>query len=88
MRNPQPDGCDKPSPKRVVRDSFVPLFYYFRLEGQVLETHLLRLIDKYVDFGFDDQTESVKGSCTVSFPFEMQQGRSRSGMQPLSISMI
>jgi hypothetical protein len=56
----------------VVRDSFVALFYYFRLEGQVLETHLLRLIDKYVDSGFDDQTESVKASCTVSFPFEMQ----------------
>ncbi|HYK17029.1 MAG TPA: transposase [Bryobacteraceae bacterium] len=28
------------------------LFYYFRLEDHVPENHLLRLIDKYVDFRF------------------------------------
>ena len=28
------------------------LFYYFRLEDQVPETHLLRLIDKHISFGF------------------------------------
>jgi hypothetical protein len=28
------------------------LFYYFRLEDQVPESHLLRLIDRHVDFGF------------------------------------
>ena len=28
------------------------LFYYFRLEDQVPENHLLRLVDKHVDFGF------------------------------------
>jgi hypothetical protein len=28
------------------------LFYYVRLEDQVPENHLLRLIDKHVDFGF------------------------------------
>jgi len=28
------------------------LFYYFRLEDQVPENHLLRLIDKYISFGF------------------------------------
>src|SRR5262252_3354669 len=28
------------------------LFYYFRLEDQVPETHLLRLIDKHINFGF------------------------------------
>src|SRR5207302_11197065 len=28
------------------------LFYYFRLEDQVPETHLLRLIEKYISFGF------------------------------------
>ena len=28
------------------------LFYYFKLEDQVPETHLLRLLDRYVDFGF------------------------------------
>jgi len=29
-----------------------PLFYYFRLEDQISEDHLLRLIDRYVDFSF------------------------------------
>ena len=28
------------------------LFYYFRLEDQVPESHLLRLIDQHIDFGF------------------------------------
>jgi transposase len=28
------------------------LFYYFRLEDQVPENHLLRLVDKDIDFGF------------------------------------
>src|SRR5277367_1389599 len=28
------------------------LFYYFRLEDQVPENHLLRLIDTHIDFGF------------------------------------
>jgi len=28
------------------------LFYYFRLEDQVAETHLLRLIDKHISFAF------------------------------------
>jgi hypothetical protein len=28
------------------------LFYYFRLEDQIPETHLLRLIDRYIDFSF------------------------------------
>ena len=28
------------------------LFYYFRLEDQIPETHLLRLIDRYVSFAF------------------------------------
>jgi transposase len=28
------------------------LFYYFRLEDQIPETHLLRLIDRSVDFSF------------------------------------
>ena len=31
------------------------LFYYFRLEDQVPENHLLRLIDKHIDFGFVHQ---------------------------------
>ena len=28
------------------------LFYYFRIEDQVPENHLLRLIDRYVSFDF------------------------------------
>jgi len=28
------------------------LFYYFRLEDQIPETHLLRLIEKHISFGF------------------------------------
>ena len=28
------------------------LFYYFRLEGQVPENHLLRLIEKHISFAF------------------------------------
>jgi hypothetical protein len=28
------------------------LFYYFRLEDQIPENHLLRLIDEHIDFGF------------------------------------
>jgi transposase len=28
------------------------LFYYFRLEDQVPENHLLRLIDKHINFEF------------------------------------
>ena len=28
------------------------LFYYFRLDDQVAETHLLRLVDQHINFGF------------------------------------
>ncbi len=28
------------------------LFYYFRLEDQVPETHLLRLVEKHISFAF------------------------------------
>jgi transposase len=28
------------------------LFYYFRLEEQIPEDHLLRLLDRYIDFSF------------------------------------
>ena len=33
-------------------DGSEALFYYFRLEDQVPETHLLRLIEKHISFGF------------------------------------
>ncbi len=36
------------------------LFYYFRLEDQVPESHLLRLIEKHVSFAF--VREKLKGS--------------------------
>jgi transposase len=36
------------------------LFYYFRLEDQVPETHLLRLIEKHISFAF--VREQLKGS--------------------------
>jgi len=36
------------------------LFYYFRLEDQIPKTHLLRLIDRYVDFSFVRDRLSMK----------------------------
>ena len=36
------------------------LFYYFRLEDQVPENHLLRLIEKHIDLAF--VREKLKGS--------------------------
>src|SRR5258708_11200008 len=33
-------------------DRLESLFYYFRLEDQVPETHLLRLIDRHISFEF------------------------------------
>ena len=39
------------------------LFYYFLLEDQVPEDHLLRLIDRYVDLGFiRDRLKSLYSS--------------------------
>ena len=38
------------------------LFYYFRLVDQVPETHLLRLIEKHISFGF--VREKLKASYT------------------------
>src|SRR5213592_575258 len=35
-----------------LHDRSEALFYYFRLEDQVPETHLLRLIEKHISFGF------------------------------------
>jgi hypothetical protein len=34
------------------QDRSEALFYYFRLEPQIHENHLLRLIDKHVSFEF------------------------------------
>jgi len=29
-----------------------PLFYYFRLEDQIPDDHLLKRLDRFIDFGF------------------------------------
>ena len=39
------------------------LFYYFRLEDQVPETHLLRLIDKHISLAF--VREKLKESTAI-----------------------
>jgi hypothetical protein len=48
-----------------ISDWFGGLFYYFRLEDQVPETHLLRLIERHISFAFvrEGQTlqESIQG---------------------------
>ena len=49
------------------------LFYYFRLEDQVPESHLLRLIDKHISFEF--VREQLKDS--YSSPMEKLDRRSR-----------
>ncbi len=40
------------------------LFYCFRFEEQILENHLLRLIDRYVDFSFVQ--ERLRPLCSLS----------------------
>ena len=43
------------------------LFYYFRLEDQVPETHLLRLIDKHISLSFvrEKLKESYSDDCSA-----------------------
>ncbi len=38
------------------------LFYYFRIEDHIPEGHLLRLVDRHIDFGFI--REALKESCS------------------------
>lgn len=40
------------------------LFYYFRLEDHVPEDHLLRLVDRHVDFAFVGETLKASYSHT------------------------
>jgi transposase len=42
------------------------LFYYFHLQDQVPETHLLRLIEKYISFAF--VREGLKQSYSETGP--------------------
>lgn len=39
------------------------LFYYFPLQDQIPEDHLLRLIDGHIDFSF--AREQLKNSCSA-----------------------
>ena len=39
-------------PRNLNRNCCNQAFYYFRLEDQVPETHLLRLIEKHISFAF------------------------------------
>src|SRR2546426_8680967 len=51
------------------------LFYSFRVEDQIPETHLLRLIDRYVDFTFvRDRLPSVSRLETVLTRSPSQSG--------------
>ena len=54
------------------------LFYFFRLEDQVPETHLLRLIEKHISFAFVRQqlkdsslgpAKRIDGSSFADSPF-------------------
>jgi transposase len=40
------------------------LFYYFRMEDHVPEHHLLRLVDRYIDFAFVRKTLEASYSHT------------------------
>jgi hypothetical protein len=55
-RNPCHALLDRHSGRRAHHDGATlalgALFYYFRLEDQVPETHLLRLIEKHINFAF------------------------------------
>jgi hypothetical protein len=42
------------------------LFYYFRLEDQVPENHLLRLIDQHISFGFVREQLKESSRATVA----------------------
>ena len=44
------------------------LFYYFRLEDQVPETHLLRLIEKHISFAFGRERLKASYSKRVGRP--------------------
>ncbi len=43
----------------MIRRATESLFYYFRLEQQIPEDHLLRLIDQHVDMSFVREREEL-----------------------------
>ena len=52
------------------QDRSEALFYYFRLEDQVPENHLLRLIEKHISFAFVRQ--QLKDSYSETGPARAQ----------------
>ena len=42
------------------------LFYYFRIEDQVPENHLLRLLDRHISYGVTSERKLVGFSCSRS----------------------
>src|SRR6516162_6752110 len=60
------------------------LFYYFRLEDQVPESHLLRLIDTHIDFSFVHQqrAQACRRIAYASGVALVHRARFRSGDSP------
>lgn len=78
MRRKSKRKCEtcRPGPQLIMmgqHDRAEALFYYFRLEDQIPETHLLRLIDKHVSFSFvcerlkDSYSDTGRPSSILSF---------------------
>jgi len=52
------------------------LFYYFRIEDQVPENHLLRVIDRHVRFDFvRDKLQAITCLATRARPFDSSLNR-------------
>ena len=56
------------------------LFYYFRLEEQIPEDHLLRLIDRHIDLSF--VREQLKGLYSSTGRPSIDQGLDDGGDRP------
>jgi len=53
------------------------LFYYFRLEDQIPEDHLLRLLDHHVDFSFVRKRLKSMGCCKCRLYMECRYQKQR-----------
>jgi hypothetical protein len=68
------------------------LFYYFRLEDQGPENHLLRLIDKHVSFAFvrerlkQSYSETGRPSIAAERPRELERKLRVDRPDPISLS--
>ena len=61
------------------------LFYYFRLEDHVPETHLLRLIERHISFAFVRERLSWRGSSPEILPSTPVETRSHERRSPKSV---